>query len=171
MFTWHSVSGQWGRFGSERTHNFEKGALKFIILDMLKDNAVHGYELIRMLEERSQGFYSPSAGVIYPTLQLLADMGYITAREVEGKKIYSITDSGRAYLKENQETVDRLNDFATHRWPRMGRGEWRETFRELHRLGHLFRDHYHELNDEKMLQIRQLIQKAVDDIEKVIETK
>ena len=53
---------------------FEKGDLKYVILDLLKDEPSHGYEVIRKLEERSRGFYSPSPGSVYPTLQLLEDM-------------------------------------------------------------------------------------------------
>ena len=66
---------------------FEKGDLKYVILDLLKDKPSHGYEIIRALEERFHGFYSPSAGSIYPTLQLLEDMGHVKSSEADGKKV------------------------------------------------------------------------------------
>jgi len=59
--------------------------------------------MMKALEEKSSGFYAPSPGSIYPTLQMLEDRGLVSVREVEGKKVYSITDSGRAFLAEQQK--------------------------------------------------------------------
>lgn len=63
---------------------------------------MHGYEMIKALEEKSGGFYTPSPGSIYPTLQMLEEGGYVTVSEVEGKKVYTITESGRGLLAERQ---------------------------------------------------------------------
>ncbi len=90
----------WGHgFGPRRGRVFEKGDLKYVILDLLKDKPSHGYEVIRALEERSRGFYSPSPGSVYPTLQLLEDLGYVSATQRDGKKVYEITDEGRQALR------------------------------------------------------------------------
>jgi DNA-binding PadR family transcriptional regulator len=64
---------------------------------------MHGYEMMKALEERSNGFYIPSAGTIYPTLQMLEDRGLVTSAEADGKKVYSITDAGRAQLNEREK--------------------------------------------------------------------
>jgi DNA-binding PadR family transcriptional regulator len=88
---------------------FEQGDLRYVVLRLLEEKPRHGYEIIKALEERFGGAYAPSPGVVYPTLQLLEDLGY--ARIVpgaEGKKTYEITDAGRAYLAENQQTVDSI---------------------------------------------------------------
>jgi DNA-binding PadR family transcriptional regulator len=88
---------------------FEQGDLRYVVLRLLEEKPRHGYEIIKALEERFGGSYAPSPGVVYPTLQLLEDLGY--ARIVpgpEGKKTYEITDEGRAYLAENRETVDSI---------------------------------------------------------------
>jgi DNA-binding PadR family transcriptional regulator len=88
---------------------FEQGDLRYVVLRLLEEKPRHGYEIIKALEERFGGSYAPSPGVVYPTLQLLEDLGY--ARIVpgpEGKKTYEITDAGRAYLAENQQTVDSI---------------------------------------------------------------
>ena len=69
-------------FGPRRGRVFEKGDLKYLILDLLKDEPSHGYELIRALEERFRGFYSPSPGSVYPTLQLLEDLAAAPAAMV-----------------------------------------------------------------------------------------
>jgi DNA-binding PadR family transcriptional regulator len=88
---------------------FEQGDLRYVVLKLLDEKPRHGYEIIKALEEKFGGTYAPSPGVVYPTLQLLEDLGY--ARIVpgaEGKKTYEITDAGRAYLAENQDAVDSI---------------------------------------------------------------
>ena len=86
---------------------FGQGDLKLVILRLLDEKPRHGYDIIRALEERSGGGYSPSPGTIYPTLSLLEEMDYAKATlEESGKKVYSITDEGRKYLAEHKDTVD-----------------------------------------------------------------
>ncbi|MDX1577368.1 MAG: PadR family transcriptional regulator [Gemmatimonadota bacterium] len=79
----------------------KRGDLKFVLLRLLTEEPMHGYELIRRLEEESRGMYSPSPGSVYPTLQLLEDRGYVSSEEMDGKRVYHITDEGRAYLDEH----------------------------------------------------------------------
>src|SRR5229473_6224987 len=73
-----------------RERIFGKGDLKYVILDLLKDQPRHGYDIIRALEERMRRRYRPSPGSVYPTLQMLEDLGYVTSSQQEGKKVYSI---------------------------------------------------------------------------------
>ena len=90
---------------------FEQGDLRYVVLRLLEEKPRHGYEIIKALEERFGGAYAPSPGTVYPTLQLLEDLGY--ARIVpgpEGKKVYEITDEGRAHLADNRDTVDNIFD-------------------------------------------------------------
>jgi DNA-binding PadR family transcriptional regulator len=82
--------------------------LQLVILALLAEEPRHGYELIKLLEERSGGFYSPSPGVIYPALTYLEEIGYATCQTEGAKKLYSITDAGRAHLEENRGTVDTM---------------------------------------------------------------
>jgi DNA-binding PadR family transcriptional regulator len=96
---------------------FDQGHLKFVILRLLEEKPRHGYEVIKEIEDRFGGAYAPSPGTVYPTLTLLEDLGYARARpEESGKKIYEITDEGRAHLAENQPLIDdifsRIADFA-----------------------------------------------------------
>ncbi len=108
------MSGLFGAEGRPRGRwrggrMFEQGDLRYVVLRLLEEKPRHGYEIIKALEERFAGTYAPSPGVVYPTLQLLEDLGY--ARIVpgpEGKKTYEITDAGRAHLAENQDTVDSI---------------------------------------------------------------
>jgi DNA-binding PadR family transcriptional regulator len=90
------------RWGPARRF-FGRGDVKYAVLELLQERPMHGYEVMRALEERSGGFYAPSAGTIYPTLQMLEDRGWISSSEVEGKKIYSITEDGKAALGERQK--------------------------------------------------------------------
>jgi len=86
---------------------FEKGDLKYVILDLLKEKSSHGYEIIRAMEESFHGFYSPSAGSVYPTLQMLDDMGYASSSEHDGKKIYTISNEGNQFLEEHKQDINR----------------------------------------------------------------
>jgi DNA-binding PadR family transcriptional regulator len=90
---------------------FEQGDLRYVVLRLLEEKPRHGYEIIKALEERFNGAYAPSPGVVYPTLQLLEDQGFARVMPMaEGKKVYEITEAGRAYLAENRETVDSIFD-------------------------------------------------------------
>src|SRR4051794_40871815 len=89
---WNNRWKHWaGRGGRRRGPIFESGELKFIILRLLKEKPRHGYEVIKALEERMWGCYTPSPGAVYPTLQLLEDQGYVRGVDTEGKKVYHIT--------------------------------------------------------------------------------
>jgi DNA-binding PadR family transcriptional regulator len=77
-----------------------RGDIKFVLLEMLSQEPHHGYELIKMLEERSGGFYRPSPGMVYPTLQLLEEEGNLTSQTVNDKKVYTITEAGKQLLAE-----------------------------------------------------------------------
>jgi DNA-binding PadR family transcriptional regulator len=84
------------------------GDLQLVLLALLAERASHGYELIKALEERSGGFYSPSPGMVYPALTWLEEVGYASVAAEGAKKLYSITDTGRAYLDENRETAETM---------------------------------------------------------------
>ncbi len=90
---------------------FGRGDLKYALMDLLKEQPKHGYELIKELEEKTGGFYTPSAGAVYPTLQMLEDRGWLSSSNVEGKKVYSLTDSGRGALEEQRKQRAEEADF------------------------------------------------------------
>lgn len=105
--------GPRGPFGhGESGRFFGRGDVKFALLELLRERPMYGYEMIKALEEKSGGFYTPSPGSIYPTLQMLEERGAVSVQEVEGKKVYSITDAGRVLLDERQE------EFAGPPWMR-----------------------------------------------------
>jgi DNA-binding PadR family transcriptional regulator len=81
----------------------KRGDVRTALLTLLSDEPMHGYDLIRELEERSGGAWRPSPGSIYPTLQLLEDEGLVASEERDGKRVYTINDAGRAELEERRE--------------------------------------------------------------------
>jgi DNA-binding PadR family transcriptional regulator len=83
-----------------------QGDLKLLALALIAEQPRHGYELIKLIEEKTSGAYSPSPGVVYPTLTFLEEAGYVTAESEGAKKRYTITEEGRAYLEENREIAD-----------------------------------------------------------------
>ncbi len=89
----HEMRG--GRGYGRGRHRVRRGDVRSAVLALLDDRPMHGYEMITELEERTGGRWRPSAGSIYPTLQLLEDEKLVTAEEVEGRKVYSLTDAGR----------------------------------------------------------------------------
>lgn len=98
-----------GRGGRHGGRLFNYGELRLLLLAMISEQASHGYELIKAVEERCGGGYTPSPGVIYPTLAWLDDMGY-AAIDVEegGRKRYRITPEGEAFLAANRAAAEEL---------------------------------------------------------------
>jgi DNA-binding PadR family transcriptional regulator len=148
---------------------FEKGDLKYVILDLLKDKPAHGYEIIRALEERFHGFYSPSAGSVYPTLQMMEDMGYVRSSEQDGKKIYTITEEGKNFMKEREETVHKIKEHIGSWWGhgKMG-GEFRETMADFLEIRSSIIKAAHNKDTEKLKKIKEIIAKARADIQSLV---
>jgi DNA-binding PadR family transcriptional regulator len=102
----HGGPGGHGGRGGRGGRVFDHGELRLVVLALIAESPRHGYELIKAIEERLAGSYSPSPGVIYPTLTMLEELGHATVQETAGKKLYAITDEGRAWLVANQRAVD-----------------------------------------------------------------
>ncbi|HXY98447.1 MAG TPA: PadR family transcriptional regulator, partial [Stellaceae bacterium] len=102
--------GMRGRFRhGMRGRVFDHGDLRYLLLHLIAEKPRHGYELIKAIEEKFGGMYSPSPGVIYPTLTLLEELGYIRPDSVEGpRKQFVITPEGAAFLAANQAVVDQI---------------------------------------------------------------
>src|SRR5262245_46404358 len=84
-------------------HRVRRGDVRSAILALLDDRPMHGYEMITELEERTGGRWRPSAGPIYPTLQLLEDEGLVSAEEVDGKRVFSLTEVGKQEVPDRTE--------------------------------------------------------------------
>jgi DNA-binding PadR family transcriptional regulator len=111
--------GWGGRRGRRARRMFESGELRLVLLKLIADEPRHGYDLIRAIEELTGGEYAPSPGVVYPTLTLLLDMGFIEEAPGEGpRKAFQATGEGRAHLEERAEEVEGLFERLTDLKPR-----------------------------------------------------
>jgi Predicted transcriptional regulators len=150
---------------------FEQGDLKYVILRLLEEKPRHGYEIIKDLEGRFGGSYAPSPGTVYPTLTMLEDLGYArVVPEEGGKKIYEITDEGRKYLAEHSTTVNDIFE----RIARFVGGftdapmmELNQSFQRLARATYKTATS-HITDKEKIQKIREIIQRAADEIEATV---
>jgi DNA-binding PadR family transcriptional regulator len=148
---------------------FEKGDLKYVILNLLKDKPSHGYEIIRAMEELFHGFYTPSAGSVYPTLQMLDDMGYVSSAEHDGKKVYTITKEGKKFLEEQQGMIDKIECQMKDWWGPRNIDDFHETIHEIRHLGHMVGSQAHRLGAEKWAKIKEAISRARHEIEAILE--
>ena len=150
---------------------FERGDLKFVILRLLSDNPMHGYEVMKALEKESGGYYNPSPGSVYPTLQMLEDEGYLESAEKDGKKVYSVTDTGREYLEENADVVEDVFARVDDLTDRFFGDEMRGLSKTFSRLAQMTFDEAFRWGADKevLSQMHEILEKAVEDMEAVRE--
>jgi len=135
---------------------------------MIKVKPRHGYEIIREIEEKSYGFYKPSPGVIYPTLQALEEMGYAKSEENEGKKTYSITENGLKFLEEKKGISDDLKIHIKHDWNFKNISQKAMVIGSCHDLRDLVHDSIRRLDKAKTKRIVAIISQARRDIEAIL---
>jgi DNA-binding PadR family transcriptional regulator len=118
--------GNWGNFGDNIRVGkmLASGDLRLVALYFIEQQPRHGYDLIKAIEEKTGGFYSPSPGIVYPALTFLEEAGFVTSSAEGNKKLYTITEEGRAHLSDNRQAVETTLDFLGKAGERMR--EWRE---------------------------------------------
>ncbi len=163
MFKMHG--GPWGPWSESP---FQRGDLKYVILDLLREESRHGYDIITVLKERSHGFYAPSPGAVYPTLQLLEEMGFVTSRQSDGKKTYTITDEGRRFLAERSRETESVKRHMRKSWRSEDAAEMRETMAEVGKLGRLIGQNFRSAGPDEMRRIREVVARARNDIEVIL---
>ena len=149
-------SGHGGSFGGGMNPDdmragrmLAQGDLRLVALALIAQAPRHGYEIIKLVEEKTADWYSPSPGIVYPTLTFLEEAGYVTASTEGSKKLFTITAEGNAYLKANREIVDAVLDRLSalgervNRWRRTARGE-RDNRSNLPPLTEAALDHLRE---------------------------
>ena len=109
-----------------------RGGMKFAILEMLAQKPRHGYEIIREMEESSGGLYSPSPGAVYPNLQAMEDQDLVSSSVEEGKKVYSITQEGSAFLAQHEEKARSHRERWESHWGHGQSAEQGEALRLIH---------------------------------------
>ena len=157
--------GPGGR-GERAERVFGRGDLPLIVLALIEISPRHGYEIIKAIEERCAGAYAPSPGAVYPTLTLLEEQDQVTASDSgNGKKLYTITELGRAHLDANRAQVDgilaRLDMFA--------RAQARRALPErlhqaMHTLKHALLRNKTSWSDEQTDRVAAILEKAANEI-------
>ncbi len=177
--------------GVRATKMLASGDLQLIILLLLSERPRYGYELIKALEEQSCGIYTPSPGMVYPALTYLDEVGFATASPEGAKKLYTLTDAGKAHLSENGEGANEVwqhlarvgrklarfqrqiaedEDVADHfgQDPRdRNRREWREMKAEYRDVRDDLKAAIHEKLDsslEEKMRILGILRRAISDI-------
>src|SRR5881397_685805 len=155
-----------GRRGGGRRQWFGAGDMKYVILKLLRDKPHHGYEVMKELEERMHGCYSPSPGTVYPTLQWLEDEGLVVARDVEGKKVYEITDAGRKFLEEHRDVVDDIFERVRDTVDRALGGAMADVNRAVGRLMRaVYRAGWRARDDGTRQQLVEILSKTLAEVE------
>jgi DNA-binding PadR family transcriptional regulator len=173
---WDSF-GDWGGPPRGRAHwrgragrLFEQGDLKYVILRLLDEKPRHGYEIIKELESRFGGSYAPSPGTVYPTLTMLEDLGFArVVPEEGGKKIYEITDEGKKHLAEHSSTVDDIFDRIARFVAGFTDSPMMDLNASFQRLAKAtYKTATSQIHDKERIQkIRDIIQRAADEIEQM----
>jgi len=165
---WFGVSlGKHSRF-------FENGEVRLALLSLLDEGRKHGYQLMKEMQERSGGLYRASAGTVYPTLQLLEDEGLIESEKKDGRRVYSITDAGRAELARDPEAVHRIweranswGDWAQNMGPRailLSASNMKSFIKSALRAAS-----WAEGNSKREEQVRKIIRRACEDMDELTE--
>jgi DNA-binding PadR family transcriptional regulator len=119
---------------------FEHGDLRLVALQLISEKPRHGYEIIKAIEEKSGGAYTPSAGAVYPTLTLLQELGQLTVTDgADGRKLHTITEEGQAALTANRKTVDTIFTRIAQTGAAAGDAPAPLLGEALHRLKHALR--------------------------------
>jgi DNA-binding PadR family transcriptional regulator len=140
-----------------------RGDIRVLVLDVLSKQPMHGYEVVKEISGIFGGLYSPSPGIVYPTLQWLDDEGYIATTEKGGKKVYKVTAAGTKFYADNKAELERL----LKGWKQAREGgklELMEAGMKLRRtMGPIARD----LDKEKAKKAAAILEDARKKIEKL----
>ena len=160
----HGHHGGFGPFGEGIGPGFgvRRGEFRFLVLIALGEKPMHGYALIQEIGETYQR--PISAGLVYPTLQELEDAGFVSSREVEEKKVYSITADGRRFLRENAETVERLKAGQEYAG-KLGRFTLVKDLRDIQAMLMVNAEY---VDDEKMGRIQGIVAEAKKKVAAII---
>lgn len=161
-------------FGN-RPKRAERGEVRFLILDAISETPRHGYEIIQTIESKTNGGYKPSPGTVYPTLQLLEELGQARSTEESGRKKYEITEEGRIELEAHQDDVDEAYERLARR-----RAPWEDEDLDFHTLFRRLRKVMKKLGrswrrglltSDDMSTIGGVVEEAVERIETILGEK
>jgi len=142
---------------------FRRGLLRYMMLKLINERPIHGYEIMKHFQDEFNGLYQPSSGAIYPILQAFEEQGYVSVEEMDGKKVYSITLKGKEFLKtkENgfQKRIEQMETFISKR---------RGLHKELRSLAGLLMMNYPDLTEKQSSEIEKIIKETRRKVSEVI---
>jgi DNA-binding PadR family transcriptional regulator len=144
--------------------------VRYLVLAAIADTPRHGYEIMAVIEQRSGGAYRPSPGVIYPTLQLLEELGHVKVSERDGKKIYAITGAGTLDLDEHRDEVTNFYEQAEDVWEDHG-DALHDVMDRVRRLLRAFRRTARRgrLTPSRLARVRAILDEAVAKLEALVD--
>jgi DNA-binding PadR family transcriptional regulator len=158
----------WADAMGEPPPRAERGGVRYLVLEAIAAQPRHGYEIIQHIEQRAGGAYRPSPGVIYPTLQMLEELEHARVVQREGRKVYGITDAGRADLEANRVVVDEFYARFSEDQPWMSYAEdFAELMKRVGKLMNTFRigAHRGRMSPATMRTIRLALDEALKKID------
>lgn len=157
-----------GRRGRGRGGQFfESGELSLLILYLIQDTPRHGYEIMKLIENELSGAFSPSPGVVYPTLTMLEEMGFAQVATEGARKLYSITDGGQAELTESKAAVESLLERMKHASHHMARERPPQLIRAMENLRMVLRMRGGQLTQDQLNSVIDIIDGAAKQIERL----
>jgi DNA-binding PadR family transcriptional regulator len=171
-FGWEEFVGfgprSW-RWTARRRQWFASGDMKYVILKLVHEKPRHGYEIMKELEDRMRGCYSPSPGTVYPTLQWLEDEELVRAQDVAGKKVYEITDAGRQFLEEHRDVVDEIFDRIGEAVERVAGGAMADVNRAVGRLVKTtYRAGWKARDEAGRRRVAEILSRATEEMESLV---
>jgi len=171
---WAEMGEGWGRhsrqFGGEFGGRlFDSGELRLVILSYIAEKPSHGYEIMKGIGEQMGGVYTPSAGVVYPTLNQLEDEGFATVTSEGGKKLYAITEAGLAELNAQKTRIDEVLGRIRQMGEAYGSRRMPEIMRAMHncKLALKMRFGRGDLSADQVRKIAEILDAAAKEIERV----
>lgn len=159
------TGARWCGEGKRRGRMLDQGMLRFVVLKRLAEQPRHGYDLMKLLQEQSQGVYIPSPGMIYPMLSLLEDQGYVSTTVEGNKRLYALTEQGRHLLQQNLSLAVAIEE----RLATLGNDAVERTRLRLHALRDAVQEHLLvPRQDPAALQkIQNVLTKALEEIQSI----
>ena len=144
-----------------------RGMIEPAILEALLEQPMHGYEIMDKIEEKSHGMWRPSAGSIYPTLQMLEEKDLLTVKSDNGKKVYSLTDAGREEAEKAKEQKEHLRGFWADK--REESQHMREVRTEVHDIMNVFKQLRRQRSPEKVDKLLALLRNFKHNLIELVE--
>jgi len=159
-------------FGGQQ-QRAERGEVRYLILDVLRDKARHGYEIIQAIEEKTGGAYRPSPGTVYPTLQLLEEIGHVRSREEDGKRLYQLNPEGEQELAAHRQEVDDAYDRLKGDNDWLDTAELHDLMGRVHRLLRLVGKAFRRgrMGGAQLRRVAQTVEEAISKIEAMVTQK